>query len=79
MEIHPAGMIVPAGGVVTDGASPAVPIVVAVRRRRARARGAYLRGVYLLNARRVRPARYSEFRRRNAGTSNALAASSLGA
>jgi hypothetical protein len=79
MEIHPAGMMVPAGGRGPDGSSEAVTIVLAVRRRRARARGAYLRGVYLLNARRVLPARYSEFRRRNAGTSNAPATSSLGA
>jgi hypothetical protein len=48
--------------------------VLALRRRRARARG-----IYLLNARRARPTRYSDWRRRNAGTSKAVSPSSLGA
>jgi hypothetical protein len=56
------------------GSPATVTIVLALRRRRARARG-----VYLLNARRARPTRYSDWRRRNAGTSKAVSPSSLGA
>jgi hypothetical protein len=69
-----AGTAVPAWDEQNDGPPEAVTVVLALRRRRARARG-----VYLLNARRARLTRYSDWRLRKAGTSNALAPSSLSA
>jgi hypothetical protein len=74
MNADHAGTGVPAWGGEGDGPPGAVTLVLSLRRRRARARG-----VYLLNARRARQTSYSDWRRRNAGTSNALAASSLSA
>jgi hypothetical protein len=67
-----AGTTVPAWGDQTGGPSGATTVVLALQRRRARARG-----IYLLNARRARLTCYSDWRRRKAGTSNAPAPSSL--
>ena len=74
MKEHDAGTAFPAWGEQGGGPYGAVTVVLALRRRRARARG-----VYLLNARRARPSRYSDWRRRKAGTSNAPAPSFLSA
>jgi hypothetical protein len=73
MNADHAGTGVPAWGGENDGPPGAVAVVLSLRRRRARARG-----VYLLNARACQTC-HSDWRRRNAGTSNALAASSLSA
>ena len=72
MRENGAGTAVPACCEHGGGPPGDVTVVLSLRRRRTRARG-----VYLLNTRRARPTRYSDWRRRKAGTSNALAPSSL--